>query len=253
MDPLPCTSFAEALNAVENGQAKMGMIPIENNLAGRVADMHHLLPHTKLFIIGEYFLPIHFCLIGLKGTKKSDITTVYSHIHALNQCRTIITNNKWEAVGCYDTAGAAKYIKEEKKEHNGALAPALAAQIYDLEILEKNVEDRADNITRFVIVSKSPPTLTRKNPEEKITTTLLFRVRNVPAALYKALGGFATNNVNLTKLESYQLGSSFRATQFLADIAGHPDDPMVKLALEELNFFSEEVRILGFYLSQKHS
>ena len=247
MDPLPCTTFEDALNAVETGEADLGMIPIENTLAGRVADIHHLLPQTQLFIVGEYFLPIHFQLMVLPGVKKQEIKTVHSHIHALGQCRKIIRNNGWKAVVASDTAGAAKFIKQAGDRSQAALAPKLAAELYGLDIIESDVEDAINNVTRFVVVSREDVRAVRKNKDDKIVTSFLFSVRNVPAALYKAMGGFATNGVNMTKLESYQINGSFSATQFFADIEGHPDDAMVRLALEELAFFSKKIRIVGVY------
>lgn len=247
MEPLPCTTFEDALNAVETGEADLGMIPIENTLAGRVADIHHLLPQTQLFIVGEYFLPIHFQLMVLPSVKKQEIKTVHSHIHALGQCRKIIRNNGWKAVVASDTAGAAKFIKQMGDRSQAALAPKLAAELYGLDIIESDVEDAINNVTRFVVVSREDVRAVRKNKDDKIVTSFLFSVRNVPAALYKAMGGFATNGVNMTKLESYQIDGSFSATQFFADIEGHPDDAMVRLALEELAFFSKKIRIVGVY------
>lgn len=247
MEPLPCTTFEDALNAVETGEADLGMIPIENTLAGRVADIHHLLPQTQLFIVGEYFLPIHFQLMVLPGVKKQEIKTVHSHIHALGQCRKIIRNNGWKAIVASDTAGAAKFIKQMGDRSQAALAPKLAAELYGLDIIESDVEDDINNVTRFVVVSREDVRVVRKNKDDKIVTSFLFSVRNVPAALYKAMGGFATNGVNMTKLESYQINGSFSATQFFADIEGHPDDAMVRLALEELAFFSKKIRIVGVY------
>lgn len=247
MEPLPCMTFEDALHAVESGEADLGMIPIENTLAGRVADIHHLLPQTKLFIIGEYFLPIHFELMVLPGVKREEIKSVHSHIHALGQCRRIIRDNHWRAVVATDTAGAAKFIKQAADRSQAALAPKLAAKLYGLDIIAENVEDAENNITRFVILSRNEVRAPRPKHGEKVMTSFLFRVRNVPAALYKAMGGFATNGVNMTKLESYQVGGTFNATQFFADIEGHPEDPMVRLALEELEFFSTKIRIVGVY------
>jgi len=247
MQPLPCPTFEDAFNAVEKGEADLAMIPIENTLAGRVADIHHLLPHSSLYIIGEYFLPIHFQLMVLPGVKKEEIKTVHSHIHALGQCRNIIRANGWHGIVAGDTAGAAKFIAEKGERSMAALAPSLAAELYGLEILERDVHDEASNITRFIILSgeeRRPPS---SQKDKILVTSLLFRVRNVPAALYKALGGFATSGINMTKLESYQINGTFTATQFFTDIEGHPDDPLVQLALEELGFFSSEVRILGVY------
>ncbi|MGN6536275.1 MAG: prephenate dehydratase [Mesorhizobium sp.] len=246
MEPLPCPTFEEAFNAVETGKADLAMIPIENTIAGRVADIHHLLPESKLHIVGEYFMPIHFQLMVLPGVKRDEIKTVHSHIHALGQCRKYIRRNGWKPVIAGDTAGAAKLVSEEKQRSMAALSPALAAKLYGLDVIEENVEDIESNTTRFVVLTKSKQWVERPTPDARMMTTFIFRVRNVPAALYKAMGGFATNGVNMTKLESYQLGA-FTATQFYADIEGHPDDPGVKNALEELRFFTREVRIVGVY------
>jgi prephenate dehydratase len=246
MQPLPCATFEDAFVAVETGKADLAMIPIENTIAGRVADIHHLLPESRLHIIGEYFLPIHFHLMVQPGMKRSDIKSVHSHIHALGQCRKYIRRNGWKPMVAGDTAGAAKLVSEKGDGTMAALSPPLAAKLYKLDVLEENVEDTESNITRFVVLTKSKAWVERRTPEMSMMTTFMFRVRNVPAALYKAMGGFATNGVNMTKLESYQLGA-FTATLFYADIEGHPDDPGVRHALEELRFFSKEVRILGVY------
>jgi len=246
MEPMPCATFEDAFNAVESGKADLAMIPIENTIAGRVADIHHLLPESKLHIVGEYFLPIHFQLMVLPGVARSEIKTVHSHIHALGQCRKYIRKNGWKGVIAGDTAGAARLIADLKDRSMAALAPRLAAKLYGLDILEEDVEDSSSNVTRFVVLTKNKEWVARPTPDAQMMTTFMFRVRNVPAALYKALGGFATNGVNMTKLESYQLGA-FTATLFYADIEGHPEDPHVKLALEELKFFSREMRILGVY------
>ena len=246
MEPLPCATFEDAFNAVESGKADLAMIPIENTIAGRVADIHHLLPESKLHIVGEYFLPIHFQLMVLPGVQRSEIKTVHSHIHALGQCRKYIRKNGWKGVIAGDTAGAARLIADVKDRSMAALAPRLAAKLYGLDILEENVEDAASNVTRFVVLTKSKEWVERPTPDAQMMTTFMFRVRNVPAALYKAMGGFATNGVNITKLESYQLGA-FTATLFYADIEGHPDDPEVARALEELDYFTDMLNILGTY------
>jgi prephenate dehydratase len=246
MVPLPCATFEDAFSAVESGKADLAMIPIENTIAGRVADIHHLLPESKLHIIGEYFLPIHFQLMVLPGVSRKEVKTVHSHIHALGQCRKYIRKNGWKPVVAGDTAGAAKLVAETGERTMGALAPRLAASLYGLDIIEENVEDTDTNVTRFVVLTRSKQWAERPVPDARMMTTFIFHVRNVPAALYKAMGGFATNGVNMTKLESYQLGA-FTATLFYADIEGHPDDTPVSNALEELRFFSREVRILGVY------
>ncbi|MCD2184024.1 prephenate dehydratase [Rhizobium sp. GN54] len=247
MEPLPCQTFEEAFLAVENGEADLAMIPIENTLAGRVADIHHLLPESRLHIVGEYFMPIRFQLMVLPGVAKDEIRTVHSHIHALGQCRRIVRMNGWKPVIAGDTAGAAKLVADTGDRSMAALAPRLAADLYGLEIIAENVEDSESNVTRFVVLAREEDVPDRLTPDDIIVTTFVFNVRNIPAALYKALGGFATNGINMTKLESYQIGGKFFATQFYADIEGHPDDANVRRALEELRFFSEKVRVLGSY------
>ena len=246
-EPMPCPSFDDAFDAVRSGEAALAMIPIENTLAGRVADIHYQLPDSRLSIVGEYFMPIRFQLMALPGVSLDEIKTVHSHIHALGQCRKIIRRNMWNPVIAGDTAGAAMLVKEKGDRTMAALAPRLAASLYGLDILAENVEDSDSNITRFVILSDRETRAKRNGPDRTIVTTFVFNVRNIPAALYKAMGGFATNGINMTKLESYQIGGKFIATQFYADIEGHPDDPAVARALEELEFFSEKVRILGVY------
>ncbi|MBV1703353.1 MAG: prephenate dehydratase [Hyphomicrobiales bacterium] len=243
--PLPCPTFEDAFAAIASGAAKLGMIPIENSLAGRVADIHHLLPASKLHVIGEHFLPIHFQLLAVPGATLAGIETVHSHVHALGQCRRIIRKLGARGVVAGDTAGAAREIAEAGDPTRAALSPALAAGIYGLATLAENVEDADHNTTRFVILSKDD---VRAAPGDgRVMTTFVFRVRNVPAALYKALGGFATNGVNMTKLERYMVDGEFTATQFLADVDGHPDEPALARALEELAFFSREVHVLGVY------
>jgi prephenate dehydratase len=221
------------------------MIPIENSIAGRVADIHNLLPASKLHIIGETFMPIHFQLLAAPGAKREDLRAVLSHVHALGQCRRIIRRLGLKPVVAGDTAGAAREVAELKDRSLSALASKLSGEIYGLETLAENVEDEAHNTTRFVVLSKTPRWVAAHNGP--VVTTFVFRVRNVPAALYKALGGFATNGVNMTKLESYMLEGEFSATQFLADVDGHPEEAPLRRALEELEFFSREVRILGVY------
>jgi len=246
MEPLPCPTFEDAFNAVESGKADLAMIPIENTIAGRVADIHHLLPESRLHIVGEYFLPIHFHLMARPGVAFDDIRSVHSHIHALGQCRKVIRKHRWKPVVAGDTAGAARIVAEAQDRTMAALAPRLAARLYGLDILAENVEDTDNNVTRFVVLSKTKA-WAPLGSAGRMMTTFVFRVRNIPAALYKAMGGFATNGVNMTKLESYQLGGKFFATQFYADIEGHPDEAPVRRALEELRFFSRDVRIFGVY------
>jgi prephenate dehydratase len=243
-EPVPCATFEDALAAVADGTAARAMIPIENSLAGRVADIHHLLPTTSLHIVGEYFLPIRFQLLACEGASLSTIKSVYSHVHALGQCRKIIRQYGLVAHVAGDTAGAAREVSEWKDPAKAALATSLAAEIYGLKALASNVEDEAHNATRFVILSKDA----HWSPIAPSTiTSFIFRVRNVPAALYKALGGFATNGVNMTKLESYMVEGEFIATQFLADVDGHPDQPALARALEELAFYCKEMKIIGVY------
>ena len=244
-EPLPCASFEDAFAAINDGTAELGMIPIENSLAGRVADIHHFLPEAGLHIIGEYFLPIHFNLLAIKGASLQTIKSVYSHVHALGQCRKIIRQHGLKAIVTGDTAGSAREVMEWNDPTRASLAPALAGEVYGLQTLATDVEDEKHNTTRFIILSRTPKVAPAG--AGPTVTTFVFRVRNVPAALYKALGGFATNGVNMTKLESYMVDGEFAATQFLADVDGHPDDWNLKLALEELAFFSREVKILGVY------
>jgi prephenate dehydratase len=245
LEPLPCQTFEDAFDAVETGRAELAMIPVENSIAGRVADIHHLLPESGLHIIGEYFMPIHFQLMVVPGTRLDQVRTVRSHSHALGQCRRIVREHGWNGVVADDTAGAAREVAELADPTIAALAPRLAAELYGLEIVAEDVEDEHHNTTRFLVLSREPrePAL----GEGQMITSFVFRVRNVPAALYKAMGGFATNGVNMTKLESYQLGGTFFATQFYADVEGHPKDASLALALEELAFFSTHVRVLGTY------
>ncbi|RCL03689.1 MAG: prephenate dehydratase [Candidatus Tokpelaia sp. JSC161] len=247
MKPLPCTTFEDTFKALKLGKADLSLIPIENTIAGRVADIHRLLPESNLFIIGEYFLPIHFHLMVLPGVTKEEIQTVHSHIHALDQCRNIIRESQWKAVVAEDTAGAAKLISHQKKRSMAALSPYLAAELYGLNILKENVEDSPENITRFIVLSREAKRPSCPKKGEKVITSLIFRVRNTPAGLYKSLGGFASGGINITKLESYQLRGRLQATQFYADIEGHPEQYPVKLALEELKFFSHGCRIVGVY------
>ncbi|GLI93716.1 prephenate dehydratase [Methylocystis echinoides] len=245
LTPLPCPSFEDAFAAVTEGRAALGMIPIENSIAGRVADIHHFLPHSGLHIIGEHFLPIHFQLMAPLGATREGLREVYSHVHALGQCRRVIRDLGLVAHTAGDTAGAAREVAEWNDASKAALAPRLAAEIYGLQILAEDVEDEAHNTTRFIVLSKTSQwTPVDSGPA---MTTFVFRVRNVPAALYKSLGGFATNGVNMTKLESYMVDGEFAATRFLVDVDGHPEQPSVARALEELRFFSKEVEILGVY------
>ena len=244
MRTLPCTQFEDAFAAVREGKAALGMIPIDNSVAGRVADIHHLMPNSGLYIIGEHFEPVHHHLLALPGAGLATIRTVRSHVHALGQCRNFIRRNGLTAVVAVDTAGAAAELAERGDPSVAAIASELAGKIYGLVSLAANIEDAAHNTTRFLVMSREPK---RSPPGRPTVTTFVFNVRNVPAALYKALGGFATNGVNMTKLESYMVDGSFTATQFYADVEAHPDERPLQLALEELEFFSTEVDILGVY------
>ncbi|WP_249688674.1 prephenate dehydratase [Microvirga sp. 3-52] len=244
-EALPCPTFEDAFAAVNEGPADLAMIPIENSIAGRVADIHHLLPTSGLHIVGEYFLPIHFHLMAIPDADLGTVKDVYSHVHALGQCRKIIRKLGLKAHVAGDTAGSAREVAEWKDPSRASLSPRMAADIYGLRILAENVEDEAHNTTRFVILSKTP--YWAPAGQGPTVTSFVFRVRNLPAALYKALGGFATNGINMTKLESYMLEGEFLATQFYAEVDGHPEDTNLKRALEELEFFSRELRVLGVY------
>ncbi len=245
MTTLPCESFETAMDAVRDGQAELAMLPCENSLAGRVPDIHHLLPESGLFVIGEHFQRVEHCLLGIKGSAIGDIKRAHSHTVALGQVRRILRELALTPVIEADTAGSAQLVAEWGRKEEAAIASSLAAEIYGLDILRANVEDAAHNTTRFYVMAKRPTTPDAKLPN--LMTTFVFRVRNVPAALYKALGGFATNGVNMSKLESYMVGGQFAATQFLCDVDGHPEQPALRRALEELSFFSSEVRVLGVY------
>ena len=241
----PFASFDAAFRALAEGSVDLAMMPIENTVAGRVSDIHRLLPDSGLFVIGEYFMRVRHCLLGVPDAPLEGLTHVWSHEMALGQCRNIIADRKLVPVVAADTAGAAHYIAQLKDPTQAAIASALAAETYGLTILASDIEDSAQNVTRFLVMAAQPDDA---EPDAgHIMTSFIFRVRNVPAALYKALGGFATNGVNMTKLESYQPDSSFAATQFFADNEGHPDAPHVQRALEELRFYCSELNILGVY------
>jgi prephenate dehydratase len=242
---VPRPTFDDAVAAVRDGETDLCIIPVENSLHGRIADIHHLLPDAGLYIVGEHFLRIQHQLLGLKGATLAGLKTVMSQGPALGQCRKLIREMKLTAQNWHDTAGSARHVAELKDPSVAAIASSLAGDIYGLEILKANVEDETHNMTRFLIMAREPDDAAHDGTP--VITTFIFRVRNVPAALYKALGGFATNGVNMMKLESYQLGGSFNATQFYADIEGHPEDRSVRLALEELQFFTGKLAILGVY------
>ena len=244
-DAVPCLNFEDTIAAVQGGAADYGIVPVENSLYGRITDIHHLLPESGLYIVGEHYLRIEMNLLGVRGARLEDVTAVQSLSVALGQCRKFIQAHHFRTINALDTAGSAKEVAERGDKTVAAIASRFAAELYGLDVLAENIEDASHNTTRFLVMSR------RKEEAEPngqpIKTTFVFRVRNVPAALYKALGGFATNGVNMTKLESYMLEGSFTATQFYADIEGHPTDHNVTLALEELGFFTDRVRILGVY------
>ena len=250
LESVPCASFEDVFAAVEGidgaePTADLAMIPIDNSLAGRVADIHHFLPGSSLHIIAEHFLRIRFHLMALPGVALEDVRTVHSHVHALGQCRKVIREHGLTPVISGDTAGAAREIAEAGDPTMAAISPPMAASIYGLNVLAEDIEDEDHNTTRFVVLSREFVQAPVGNGP--VVTSFIFNVRNIPAALYKALGGFATNGVNMTKLESYMVGGHFTATQFLAEVDGHPEDIGVKNALEELAFFTTDVKILGVY------
>jgi prephenate dehydratase len=245
-EPTPCATFEDAFEAIKSGACALGLIPVENSIAGRVADVHHLLPRSGLKIIGERFKPIHFQLMVNPGVKLEDVRTVSSMAIALGQCRKTLRRLKVRTESVGDTAGAAKALAERPDPTRAAISPALAAELYGLEILLRDIEDEHHNTTRFLVMTAeadpAPPPA-----DQPCVTSFVFRVRNVPAALYKALGGFATNGVNITKLESYMENGAWTATMFYAECDGRPDDQALVFAFEELGFFSERLEILGVY------
>ncbi len=245
METLPCASFEDAFRAVSEGEADLAMIPVDNTLAGRVADVHHLIPRGGLYIIGEYFLPIRHTLMAPKGAAVEGLKTVHSHIHAIPQCRLTIKKLGLKAHVHADTAGAAAEVAEKNDKTQAAIASSLAAEIYGLDILVNDIQDADHNTTRFLILSREQK-IPAYDPGQPVITSFVFRVRNVPAALFKAIGGFATNGVSMTKLESY-VDEHFQAAQFFCDVEGHIDSPPLKRAVEELSFFAREVRVLGTY------
>lgn len=245
MDPMPCQNFEEMIKAVREGQADLAMVPVENSTYGRVADIHRLLPESGLHIVDEAFTRVRISLMANPGTKLENVKTVRAHLVLLPQARNFLEQNDIEAISAADSAGSAAELAKSPNPHSGVLASAIAAEIYGLNVLAQNIEDHGNNTTRFLIMSREP-NHTRRG-DGKMMTTIVFQVRNIPAALYKAMGGFATNGVNMLKLESYMLGGSFMATQFYADIEGHPEDPHVKRAFEELKYFSNSLKILGVY------
>ncbi|MDA7758669.1 prephenate dehydratase [Amylibacter sp.] len=247
---LPYNSFQAAIDAVSSGNADLAMLPVENSTYGRVADIHQLLPNSGLHIIGEHYVRVHINLLGLKGSKLSDIKSAMSHTVLLGQCRNYLKKHNIESITGVDTAGSAEIVSKNQNLNQAALASELAGKIYGLDVLARHIEDESNNTTRFLVMSPNSKSI--KIKENRIKTSLVFRVRNIPAALYKAMGGFATNGVNMVKLESYMVDGSFTATQFYLDIIGHPDEPAVKRAMEELSYFTTDIKILGVYESGEY-
>ncbi|MFK7751622.1 MAG: prephenate dehydratase [Sedimentitalea sp.] len=244
MEALPCRTFEDAIAAVKTRAADLAMLPVENSTYGRVADIHSLLPQSGLHIIQEAFVRVHINLLALPGTALETVTHAMSHTVLLGQCRDFLSSHNIQRITGADTAGSARDVAQKGDPSTAALASALAGEIYGLDVLARNIEDQANNTTRFLIMS---PTADTSRRGETMITSFVFEVRNIPAALYKAMGGFATNGVNMTKLESYMVDGSFTATRFYADIEGHPDDPNVRLALDELAYFTTNIEILGVY------
>ena len=244
-EALSCATFEDTFQAVRDGRAELAMVPIENSIAGRVADIHHMLPESGLFIVGEHFQPVNHQLLATKDATLNGLKVVHSHLQALGQCRGIIADLGLTPQVEVDTAGAARDVADAGDPSHCAIASRLAAEILDLQVMREDIEDAGHNTTRFAILSEEPEDPGSDNGP--VLTTFVFTVRNVPAALYKALGGFSTNGINMVKLESYMVGGSFNATQFYADIDGHPDSRSVQLAMEELAFFTAEVTVLGTY------
>lgn len=245
LEPLPCPVFADAMEAVRAGDADLAMIAVENSTYGRVADVHRLLPSSGLYTIAEAFVRVQISLLGLPGTKLEDVKRVRSMSVLLGQCGTFLQKHKLSTLNWSDNAAAAREIAALGDPNEAALASSLAGEIYGLDVLAENIEDSDSNTTRFLVMSRDPDF--KRRGSGKMTTSFVFRVRSIPAALYKAMGGFATNGVNMTKLESYMVDGSFTATQFYADIDGHPEDANVKLAMEELDYFADHIKILGVY------
>ena len=244
LDVVPCRTFEDVIDTVRDGGADLAMLPVENSTYGRVADIHRLLPESGLHIVDEAFVRVHINLLAVPGARLEDVKRAHSHLVLLPQCSRFLRENGIQGKVSPDNARAAREVAEAGEVADAALASELAAEVYGLEVLARHIEDEDHNTTRFLIMSRNPDVSRRG---EKMMTTFVFRVRNIPAALYKAMGGFATNGVNMTKLESYMVDGSFSATQFYADIEGHPDDRSVQLALEELEYFTSELHILGTY------
>ena len=246
---LPCTSFEDAFNSVTQNKAKFTMIPVENSIAGRVSDIHFLIENTELKIVAEHFFKVEHHLICKENSKMSEIKNVYSHIHALSQCKKKIKELKINPKNFIDTAGAAKFVASSKEVSIAAIASELSAEIYKLKILKKNMEDKKNNTTRFLVFSKE---YTKISIDEKVITTLIFNTKNLPASLYKALGGFATNGINLTRLESFFVNESFEKTSFLIDVECHPKKKAFVNAFKELEHYSSKVKIIGFYKASSY-
>ena len=244
-DPLPCDTFEDAMEAVRSGAADLGMIAVENSTYGRVADVHSLLPKSGLHIVDEAFVRVHVNLLGVKGAALSDVKEAHGHVVILPQCAGFLKNHNIAGKVSTDNARAAREVAEAKDVSKAALASELAADIYGLDVIARHIEDHSRNTTRFIIMAREPDTTRRGT--NGMMTSFVFRVRNIPAALYKAMGGFATNGVNMTKLESYMVDGEFTATEFYAEIEGHPEDENVRLAMEELDYFTDHVRLIGTF------
>jgi prephenate dehydratase len=245
LEPLPCATFDAAIEAVRKGEAELGMIAVENSIYGRVGDVHHLLPESGLHIVDECFIRVHVNLLGVPGARLPDIRTALGHVVILPQCSAFLRENAIETRVSPDNARAAREVAQGTDPTTGALASELAAEIYGLDVVARHIEDHARNTTRFVMMARDPDF--KRRGKYGMMTSFIFRVRNIPAALYKAMGGFATNGVNMTKLESYMVGGDFHATQFYAEIEGHPDDRNVQLAMEELDYFTDHIKLMGVY------
>jgi len=245
LEPIPCRTFEDTIETVRKGAAELAMLPVENSTYGRVADIHHLLPASGLHIIDEAFVRVHINLLAPKGAKLEQIKYAMSHTVLLGQCRDFLSEHNIHRITGADTAGSAQHVAEESNPELAALASELAGDIYGLDILARHIEDHDKNTTRFLLMSREPDL--KRRGRTGMMTSFVFRVRNIPAALYKAMGGFATNGVNMTKLESYMVDGSFSATQFYAEIEGHPDDKNVQLAMEELDYFTDVITLLGVY------
>lgn len=243
-ETIPCYSFEQAINTVEKRKAEIALIPVENNIAGRVADMHFLLENINLKVIAEHYHKIEHHLMTKRNLKLTDVKKVFSHIHALGQCKNNIRKLKLQANNFIDTAGAAKFVSESSDNNVAAIASKLASEIYDLKIIKKNFQDSKNNITRFLVFSRKSKRISTK---KKVITSVVFNTKNLPASLYKALGGFASNSINLTRLESFFVNKDFKQFSFLIDVESHPDSPTFKKALEVLNDYSTKVRILGYF------